>query len=268
MICRRPRITFDPERFSITDEFLSGEFLIQDSSRFERVPFAFRHQLGTSKVTFDCPYPHGFLTVRDETGDWLIATKAGIWAHGLRSMANYVDLEVLYIGQAYGEQGERNATDRLMSHSTLQKIYAEAMSNSPDKEIWLLLWNFEPLMLASFDGITKSYGTTMEEDDEHIDRVLQEGITDQQQVNFTEAALIKYFSPAYNSIYKETFPSPAHSTYAECYDIDLNAVSVELNTEDLKCMLYSTTVPRKWIHYATFPLHSREERRSMFDVVL
>ncbi|MCK5171805.1 MAG: hypothetical protein KAR47_00325, partial [Planctomycetes bacterium] len=90
-------------------------------------------------------------------------------------------------------------------------------------------------------------------------------ITEQQQVNFTEAALIRYFQPPYNKIYKNSFPDPAHSTYSECYDIDLNMVCVEVQTEDLMLRLWSEHVEPKWIHFCSFPLHSREDRIYMLE---
>lgn len=39
------------------------------------------------------------------------------------------NFEVLYIGQAYGRNGERNALDRLRRHETLQRIALEGIPN-------------------------------------------------------------------------------------------------------------------------------------------
>jgi hypothetical protein len=50
--------------------------------------------------------------------------------------------------------------------------------------------------------VSKQYGTTTEEDDEHIDSVLGTEITEQQQINFTKAALIRYFDPEYNVLFR------------------------------------------------------------------
>jgi hypothetical protein len=120
--------------------------------------------------------------------------------------------------------------------------------------------------MSSFDGSVEDYGSTDEEDKAHIRRVLNEPLTEQQMINFTEAALIKYFQPEYNKLFKDSFPNPAHSTYSECYDIDLNTVSVEFNTEALHFQLWSAAVEPRWTHLATFPLHSREERMYMFQI--
>lgn len=91
-------------------------------------------------------------------------------------------------------------------------------------------------------------------------------ITERQRINFTEAALIRYFSPEYNKIYKDTFPSPAHTTYSECYDLDLNSVSVELQTDRLYTRVWSKVIKPDYVHFCTFPLHSKEDRMYMFEI--
>ena len=105
----------------------------------------------------------------------------------------------------------------------------------------------------------------MEEDSEHIATVLSTKITEQQEINFTEAALIRYFQPPYNKTYKDSFPNPAHVTYSECYDIDLNMVNIEVQTEEVKARLWSEAVQPRWVHFCSFPLHSREDRVYMFS---
>lgn len=43
--------------------------------------------------------------------------------------------KVLYVGQSYGKKGERNAIQRLGSHSTLQKILADISQKSIEVEV-------------------------------------------------------------------------------------------------------------------------------------
>ena len=106
-------------------------------------------------------------------------------------------------------------------------------------------------------------------DQKHLENVtynvLEKGIKEQQEINFTEAALIRYFKPEYNDKFKETFPSPAHSTYSECYDIDINSISIEFLTQDLRCRFYSDEVKPNWEHFAFFNLHTYADRKGMFD---
>lgn len=267
IVGRRPKISLNPSSVAFEKDYVSGEFRKQIKDKYVSIPFKTRNMLGTHEVTLKCEYPYTEYEIIESGGNAIAGGKCALllasfgfeyWEH--------MDLEVLYIGQAYGKDGSRNAADRLKKHETLQGIYSEAIKNSPDCDIWLILCTFEPLMLASFDGRQKEYVTTIEQDTGHIKEVANADITEQQQINFTEASLIRYFQPSYNKIYKKSFPNPAHSTYSECYDIDLNMVSTEIQTEDIGLRLWSESVAPEWVHFSSFPLHSKKERMYMFDI--
>jgi hypothetical protein len=66
-----------------------------------------------------------------------------------------------------------------------------------------------------------------------MNRVIREVVSEEQEINLIEAILIKYFQPRFNQVFKRKFPSPAHKTYSQCYDLDFNTVSVEIDTGDL-----------------------------------
>lgn len=268
IVGRRPRISIDPGSVTIGPDVISGRFFTHVRDEKIEIPFRARNELNRTDLTVKSEYPYTEVAFVASDGEQLLFAKSAMllglcgpvyWKH--------LDLEVLYVGQSYGEGGSRTAVQRLQSHSTLQGIYAEALRQSPDQEIWLILLCFERYMLASFDGITKNYQTTEEEDDQHRHDVIYNPVSEQQEVNFTEAALIKYFRPEYNIKYKDTFPSPGHSTYEQCYAIDLNMLAVEVQTEDLMLQLWSNAVPPQWVHIAKFPLHNEHERRAMFDLV-
>ena len=266
MVLQRPRIALDPSSVVFSNTSVQGRFSIQKQNTLEHYDFVGFNGLGTSNVRLECNYPHTEFKVRDANGNVLSSGKvANLIANMSTKFWNHMDLEVLYVGQSYGEAGSREAPTRLASHSTLQSIYAEAIRAAPDKEVWLLLLQFGEMRLVSFDGRSQQLGTTPDQDVAHFKEAMAAELTEQQKINFTEAALIKYFQPRFNEIYKNTFPSPAHSTYSQCYDIDLNSVSFEIETESIKGRLWSTAAPPSWLHIGTFPLHSTEERKSMFD---
>lgn len=265
-VTRRPKITLEPKSVKFTDDKVTGVFQKQIKEKLIPIPFETKNFLGTSNVSLRCDFPYTEYSVEDNNHNVITHGKCALLLASLSTEYwKHLDLEVLYVGQSYGKDGSRTASERLKSHSTLQGIYAEAIKNSPDQDIWLILSTFEPLLLESIDGRSKNYATTMEEDSEHIDEVLNTNITEQQQINFTEAALIRYFQPPYNKIYKDSFPSSAHSTYSECYDIDLNMVCVEVQTKDLGLALWSKSVAPHWIHFCSFPLHSKKDRIYMFE---
>lgn len=264
MVTRRPRIMLEPASMKFEEKTVSGIFNVQRGNSLEAHAFSAPNDLGTSKLRIECPYPHTEFSIYDDHNNKLLFGKTAFLISSIGDFWKLLSLEVLYVGQSYGIEGARTAPERLKNHSTLQGIYAEVIRRSPDQEIWLLLWSFEQLLSISFDGRQDTYGITLDEDDDHIQHVLRTGITEQQQINFTEAALIRYFEPEYNKLYKDSFPNPAHKTYSECYGLDINAVTVELQTQDSMPQLWSSKVAPTSIHIAKFLLHSPKERKSMF----
>ncbi|EKN3870428.1 hypothetical protein ACMVBS_000624 [Yersinia enterocolitica] len=267
-ICKRPRISIKPGGFTITKDLIEIIFRQQIQDQYIEIPIRSENQHKRTDCTLRCTYPYTVFEFLDGNGNVIYNGKSSLLLqeslHG--ESPQLTDLEVLYVGQSFGLNGNRDATDRLKSHSTLQNIYAEAINHSPDSEVWLILSSFEsPFLMISMDGRSEKYGSTLEEDDEHIDEVINHRMNEQQKVNFIEAALIRYFQPKYNKTFKDTFPDPSHLTYSECYSIDLNSVSVELQTEELFVRLWSNGIKPSDLHFCTFPLHSRSEREYMFE---
>jgi hypothetical protein len=272
-IGKRPRISIDPDDFTINNETLDFHFNIQYGNSFQKRALRLRNDMGTSNVRMVSQYPFTTFTLyeKDTNAQLFFGKSALVLQQFASNDRDCIDLEILYIGQSYGVDGARTAPDRLQSHSTLQAIYAEATSNNPDSEIWLALASFEQINLMMMDGRT---GFTEEElafDKADFKRVFSTlnygGINEQQKINFTEAALIKYFQPRYNKIYKDSFPNPAHETYRDCYDLDINSVCIELQTMEMaNCKFYSDVVERAPWHMHDFLLHSAVERKSMFEI--
>ena len=63
--------------------------------------------------------------------------------------------------------------------------------------------------------------------------------TEKQKINFTEAGLIKMFEPPYNKEFKNNFPDEKHSSYSECYFLDVRALKIELETSEMVRRIYS-----------------------------
>jgi hypothetical protein len=266
MICRRPRIGIRPESTVFTKNYVEGEFFIQKGEKKEIIEFKTPNKTNRDDLKMYSDYPYTEFFVKSDAGEVVSSGKTALLMASCGSdLWKYLNLEILYIGQSFGVGGERSASERLKKHSTLQGIYSEAIQRSPDQEIWLLLSTFQEILLSSFDGSKSNYGTSDEEDEEHIKEILNTEVSLQQKINFTEAALIKYFQPHYNKIFKDTFPNPKHTSYSECYDLDLNMVSVEFHTEGLGTKLYSNEIDPKIRHFCMYPLHSKEKRMYMFD---
>jgi hypothetical protein len=264
-ITRRPRIMLDAESVRFANNYVTGDFLLQRKAQVERLPFRIKNLMGTTDLRVQCPYPHSYYTVTNRSGEVVSAGKPALLARLDPQLWDHLSLEVLYIGQSYGVQGARQAPSRLRSHATLQAIYSKALQTSPDQEIWLVLWEFEGTVVMNFDPSEEGVQISRDEDVSRTVRVMTTAISEQQSINFTEAALIKYFQPEFNVRYRDSFPNPAHSTYSECYDIDLNSVVVQLNTENISARLWSQAIAQEWNHSITYFLHNSADRRDMFD---
>lgn len=173
---------------------------------------------------------------------------------------------MLYVGQAYAD-GKRSAIDRLKSHSTLQKILAETQHASPDDEILLLAFEYSPYqVIASMNAADKNSISDETDTQRHIS-ILDNPLTEHQQICLAEAGLIRYFQPKYNEIYKDSFPASDQKILNHCYDLDFSALVVEIDTDELGLMLHSPTVPESGHHIGKFDLVNPTVRRSFFTFV-
>jgi hypothetical protein len=179
MICERPRFTFEPAAFRVAGKSIAGEIKVQVKNDFLRYPFVMDNspKYGSGLIV-DCPYPYAVANLLLENGAKVVV-KAAVLAAIYHALTDYLTLDVLYVGQSYGTDGARTAPDRLRNHATLQEIYAKSMEYSPDKDIWLLLWNFRSQWVACIDGTQQEVESTEAEDDVHTGKVLDKIIEDQ-----------------------------------------------------------------------------------------
>lgn len=206
MIARRSRISIDPSTLVFCDSTVEGIFKIHKGPTVEDLPFKVPNHLGAD-VRVECIFPFTDIKVFSKSTNRLLSsanTKLLMQSFGFNHSA--LDLEVLYVGQSYGIEGARTAPKRLASHSTLQEIFFDVMRTTPDQEVWIMLWDFEQILLALFDGASNSYQTSNDEDLAHMHKVLNTPIS------------------------------------RECYEIDLNSVCIELDVDQYNCRLWSDKV--------------------------
>jgi len=139
------------------------------------------------------------------------------------------EMQVLYVGQAFGLNGERTALDRLKSHEKLQKILIDCNSKYPHKRIYILLMQMNTQIFSGFNGISKEFMRSEEESDKHLNDVMSSLPKEKQIINITEDAIINYFKPEYNTNFVNNFPSVKHKGYSQYYDLDYNSITVELD---------------------------------------
>lgn len=173
-----------------------------------------------------------------------------------------VKFMVKYIGQAYGQDGSRNAIDRLLKHETLQKIALKGVPQ--DYRLNLLMLSIEPSnqLITLMNPFAKKSDSGNSRIQQGLDKA--RNTTEAEKISLYEAALIRYFYPEYNKEFKDSFPSTRLKILQDCYHKDFSAVIAEINMDDLPFKLFSETVAPKYSHIARHHLHSEEERRVFF----
>ena len=247
-IVKRPRISLDPDYFVIEGNSIKFKYYIHIQDTKHTRYFRLKRKKGMFNIRMETEYPYNYFGLRDDNNlniNYKLAVVIDLIHKKSISKEPLLDYEVLYIGQAYGEDGKRTAIDRLGSHSTLQKIYSEASQRNPNSEIWIMLAHFTQKNITSMNGRISMPKENEEEDFNRFSNFSNsENITEKQRINFTEAALIKTFLPKYNKEFKNTFPNPSHSSYSECYDLDINAIIVETDCSDVRRWLFSENKKR------------------------
>ncbi len=265
-IGKRSRLSIKPGSLFHDGEALHGQLCFHHQGQIHYETFSTYVQIRDPIVKFDVSaYPHNQIIGLSASGE--VVHTSPITLVAPLFMGHYhakLDVEIMYIGQAFGKKGGRHALNRLKDHSTLQKIQADILSSDPDSELLLILIEYaEPMAMLQIDGASKPIRSD-EEDNHHITDILNTPIPDAELVTIAEAGLIRYFQPYYNTIYKDNFPETGMKTLQRCYHLDFSALSIEIDTEDLHFKVFSSHTQRHFHHIAMFDLHTEENRRDFF----
>jgi hypothetical protein len=213
--------------------------------------------------------------VKNGKGGWIEHKSGNPIAHdeydlmtGISNNICPLDFKILYIGQSYGKDGERNAIDRLKEHSTLQKIALEKKLPAHHRlELILIGIENATTLLTEFNPRARVKNNSV--DDERIrygvDKLFN--TSEAERVSLFEAALIRYFQPEYNKQLKNSFPSTNLKLLNDCYNKDMQALVAEINFDDFPYRFCSDSVPIARTHVAFFDLHDDESRRSFFSEI-
>ena len=139
----------------------------------------------------------------------------------------YLDTEIVYIGQAFGEYGECLPAEELMSAPTLQKVEKAILREYPDKDLALLLLEFKSQLFEEIDS----------EDEDLVQlRELTKNPPlelNNQILDVTEAALINYFKPEYNKKLHNDFPN------VEDHGLHYRSANVQMHPDIMGLKLFS-----------------------------
>ena len=272
-ILRRPKVTVDPSSFIVEGNKVKFQLRVHVKEKVGTVNLSCEFPKAESEIEYFTEYPYNILVFKDKKKTLMVARPSTLLDSNLvidNIETEDLDYEILYIGQAYGKNGKRTALDRLSSHETVQKIYTHSSSQHPDSDIWIMLTNFSQqsmLMMVGADLIKVSDEDSKIETEKLRHIFDNDGlhISENQKINFTEAALIKYFEPEYNKDFKDSFPSFKHKSYSECYSLDVKALTIELDTFEMVRNIYTNKSGRKEYHMKMFEFNSDEDRISMLE---
>lgn len=270
-ILKKPKVTVDPNSIKIDKKIARFNLHVQVKENISVVNMCCEFPKAKSKIEYFTKYPFNILAFKDKERALMVARPSTLLDSNLvidNISAEELDYEILYIGQSYGKDGKRTALERLSSHETLQKIYAHTSSQHPDSDIWIMLTNFsqQSMLVAKGSSLNEE---DIKIEDKKIEHMFENNgllISDKQKINFTEAALIKYFQPKYNIEFKESFPSLKHKSYSECYSLDIKALLIELDTSEMIRKIYTEKTGRKHHHQKMFEFNSDNDRMSLLGV--
>jgi hypothetical protein len=225
----------------------------------------------TEEHVVEYALPEGF-SLKSDDDFWYLGDSSGgrFWpSEGemqtrLAATTGAVRFEVKYVGQAYGQNGSRNAIDRLLKHETLQKI---ALKGVPEGyRISLLLLAIEPSnhLFTTINPFAKNKEDSGARIQQGLDKLFN--TTEAERISLYEAALIRYFYPDFNKEFKDSFPSTNLKILRDCYLKDFSAVVAEICIDDLPFRLWSSVVEPKMHHIAKHDLQRSEERRMFFGL--
>lgn len=273
-VLRRPKVTIDPDSIKIMGNKADFELVIHHHGKGVVVPMSIVLEKAESELKFHTQYPYNLFTFSDRNGV-LFGARPGTLIDNSFVQNSFelpiLDYEILYIGKAYGNNGKRTALDRLSSHETLQKIYTHSLTHNPDSDIWIMLTNFtqKSILISAGSDLIKVNENDSKiefEKEEHFFKNKGFSISEKQKINFTEAALIKYFQPKYNVEFKDSFPSSKHTSYSECYNLDIKALTVEVDISENVRKIFTDKSGRKEHHIKMFEFNSDEDRMSLMDI--
>jgi hypothetical protein len=163
--------------------------------------------------------------------------------------------EVIYIGQAYGLDGNRNVINRLERHETLQKIVSENSVHFPETDVYVYGFQYQnnDSVQILFNGRDKSL-ISGDEDTSRVTEIMANPIGDREMTSIVEAGLIRYFQPEYNEKFKELFPNSKYGFLSDLKHFGYEGFVVEIDTEDLGTVLKSKVVGNGMHHIATYQI--------------
>jgi hypothetical protein len=262
LVSRRPRMSIHPSSVVITDNEISATLRLQRQGNFDEFSIRASSRLGPGPLSWHSEWPYEEFAIRDSQGRDVskgVVALLNAWLPDWPAVAN--EHQVVYIGQAFGQAGERTAWDRLKSHETVQRILAET---APDMQVWLTYAAVTDENL--FSEIDPRYPTLMSsaEDDDHtalvFSAVRDGSFREKESVALAEAGLIRFFQPYYNDRMKYAFPARKQVSLESVRGLDFHGLMVEFQSDAIDAKYASEVQDHRWVHFAGYEIHVDKNR--------
>jgi hypothetical protein len=244
---KRPRLSIVPSTIEIANDIIRFmvEYKLKGTTQVSSAEIL-RSQFLPEEVVFESsPYPHRELITRDQAGEVVAHTLLANSVHlmsGIQQIAR--DLEIMYIGKGL----HKSARDRLASHTTLQKVLTDINSNTPDDEIFVLVYAFDHRKnLLRFLGMpTAITGDTAMR---RRKKVIAYRPSLDKRISLIEATCISYYKPEYN-VHHRSFPNRPNQMLKPVYEADFAAIAVQVDHTNIGGQrIYSQHVQASSTHY-------------------
>ncbi|MFN8116755.1 MAG: hypothetical protein U0W65_11625 [Bacteroidia bacterium] len=256
-ILAKNRVKINNKYVSFDEKQIELEFKIQEKDDYFSEKIQWNHPYkDLKKLEVISDYPYCDFKVVDEEGSPLIIGKSAYFLEQFHEQVNqkeFLDYEVLYIGQSVSVKDVVPVADRTNPHSTLKNILAQYGRLHPDKEIFLL-----------FAAIKQDAALYIPQNRKLSDaKKFAKGLVDfygtksqpniKQQITLCEASLINYFKPHFNDKFKDHPPSKKHSSFRDLHKLNLGKVQVTVDL-NFAPRLFSTSAERLSKHYFEYDL--------------
>lgn len=199
IISRRPSTRIDYAYAGLGNAFFSistrasiGGALVSSESRVQ-FPRGSRVKITT--------FEDGTYFALDVAGEILHGDSWSLLSMTTSARSEFAWQEVLYIGMAFGKDGERNVGHRVSEHSTLQKIYEDHAGT--DWDIFVTPIEVNGNQMLSVDHIDDTaYGPDLRQYLRHFSQpspiMEKRSKLSRESVELIEHSLVSVFRPAYN----------------------------------------------------------------------
>ncbi|WP_338480667.1 hypothetical protein VRB67_10165 [Pseudomonas trivialis] len=251
LITARRRVLINPYDLQLQGRTVHGSFfLVMDETGEQPIPFSYeippitpgdRDAIEQVQVA-----PNGtHLLITTATRQVITAAHIVVANASSALHTEQRDMNVLYVGQGLGKVNALTAVDRLLNHTTLQRILVEASTNTPELEISLLLYRFEHgrTVISNGGDLNLDPQACEQEDHAHFERLRAVRLNRDEVVTLAEAALINHFKPQYNTLLKSTnFAAQTHKKIKPLKKLlakGITGLTVEICSANINARLFT-----------------------------